>query len=257
MNRRRSLFVAALVSFFGYNAALATELRFVTEPLHPFVTESAVTGQVVGPVAEILQAVCDRIHASCSLEVFPWRRAYIMAERGEVDGIIPFFHTVEREKNFYISDMGIESAFSFFTLNASNLKYSQPRDLDGYTVGVYGPSGISSTVETLLKSGSTGKADIAISNVTVLRMLAGGRYGTADTAVAVLNRDVGLHLLKTEGIQGIKWAGDLQKINYGIGLSRKKVKEEQFHRFNDALRALMLEGKIKMILDRYGLKSTG
>ena len=239
----------------GLGSALSTELKFVSEPLAPFIMQASGTNRVTGPMADVLQAVCERIRSQCSVEVYPWRRAYKMVESGEVDGILPFFHTLEREKIFFMSDVVVETAFSVFAMNASNLRYSQPRDLDGLKIGVYGPSGISSTVEALLKSGSTGKAEIALNNLSVLRMLAAGRYGNADTAVGVLNRDVGLYLMNSEGIQGLKVVGDLQKVAYAIGLSRKKVTNLQFQQFNDALKALTHEGTIRAILDKYGMKA--
>jgi len=254
MKRHPFLWGCVLV-FWGLPQGHATEWKFVAEPLAPFIQQAAgASGQPTGPMVEVLQAVCGRVQQVCSVEIFPWRRAYKMAERGEVEGILPFFHAVERERDFYFSDMVVESAFTVFVVDVSSLKYTQPRDLDGHTVAVYGPSGISMTVEALLKSGSTGHAEIELSNMIVLKKLAGGRYGGADAAVGVLNRDVGLFLLKTEGIQGLRTAGDLKKVRYGIGLSRRKVSDLQYRQFNDALKALIQEGKIKQILDRYAMK---
>jgi polar amino acid transport system substrate-binding protein len=177
-----------------------------------------------------------------------------MAENGEVDGIFSILKTPEREKIFFVSEMVVEGAYSIFVPDASSFKYNQPKDLDGYVIGVYGPSGTSSVVEDVLKSGSTGKAEIETSNVIMLKKLAGGRYGGGDKGVGVINRDVGLHLMKSEGISGLKVVGDLKKIAYGFGLSRKKSNQAQYQEFNDALKALIREGKVKEILSKYGMK---
>ena len=234
--------------------ALAAELKFVTEPFPPFSYEVAGTSKGAGPMADVIDAVCAKIKATCSIEVLPWRRAYAMAENGEVDGIISFLRTAEREKGFLISDMIVDGAISLFASEASTFKYTKPKDLDGYTIGVYGPSGTATVLEDTLKAGSTGRPEVDVNNVLVLKKLAGGRYGEGGKGLAVINRDVGLYLMKSEGITGLKQVGDLQRIAYGIGFPKKKIQEPQFNEFNDALKGLIKEGKVKAILDKHGMK---
>lgn len=243
-----------LASLLSTGAACAAELKFVTEPLPPYSYEAPGSTKGAGPVAEVILAVCAKLNTSCSIEVLPWRRALAMAEAGEVDAIFCFLRTPEREKKFYISEMIIEGAYSLFAAEASTFKYTQPKDLDGYTIGAYGPSGTAATLEEVLKSSSSGRAEIDVDNITVLKKLAGGRYGDGGKSLALLNRDVGVHLMKSEGISGLKQVGVVKKLAYGIGFSRKKVPELQFNQFNDALKQLIKEGKVKTILGKYGMK---
>jgi len=234
--------------------AWAVELKFVTEPLPPYSYEAPGGNKGAGPVAEVIFAVCAKLNTPCSIEVLPWRRALAMAEIGEVDGIFCFLRTPEREKKFYISEMIIDGAYSLFAAESSTFKYTQAKDLDGYTIGAYGPSGTAATLEEVLKSSTSGRAEIDVDNITVLKKLAGGRYGEGGKGLALLNRDVGAYLMKSENISGLKQVGEVRKLAYGIGFSRKKVPEPQFNQFNDTLKQFIKEGKVKAILDKYGMK---
>lgn len=233
----------------------AGELKFVTETLPPFNYEAAGTYAGAGPMVEVVQAVCDRIKTKCSVEVFPWRRAYAMAVNGEVDGIFSLLPTPERETLFHLSETVVESAYAFFAADSSRFHYVRPGDLDGYTVAVYGPSGTSVALEALMKGVSGARVVVEISNSMVLKKLASGRYGDGVKAVAAMNRDVGMYLARSEGISGIKPVGDFQKIAYVIGFSKKKVAESRFEEFNNALKAMIREGKVSSILDQYGLRT--
>lgn len=235
-------------------SAGAAELKFVTEPFPPFSYEAPGSNRGAGPMADVVMAVCERVKASCSIEVLPWRRAVSMAENGEVDGIFSLLRTPEREKVYFLTEPIVESAYSLFAQESSQFKYTQPKDMDGYVIGVYGPSGTSTVLEEVLKSGSSGRAEVDVNNVAVLKKLAAGRYGDGK-GLAAINRDVGLYLMKTESISGIKPVGDLRKIGYSVGFSRKKVQEPDFKQFNDALKALTKEGKVKAILEKYSLKA--
>lgn len=243
----------------AFSNARAAEMRFVTEPFDPFVTagtgdKNADMQQAVGPLVDIVQAACQRINISCSVTMFPWRRAFYMAKEGRVEGILPIAKASDRERFFFFSDTVIESASSVFVQSASTLTAVSLTDLDKYNVGVYGPSAASAKIEPYFRAGSTGKVDLAVSNLTVLKMLAGNRYGGPEIGIGVMNREVGRQLLDSGQVKGVKYLNDLSKTAIGIGLSRKNVSETQFNAFNDALKALIHEGKIKAILVKYKIE---
>ena len=237
-------------------SACAGELSFVTEPFQPFsYEESPGTHVAAGPMADVVQAVCQRIGKTCRMAVLPWRRAYAMAANGEVDGLFSIIRIPEREKDFYVSAMVAESAYGFFAAATSAFAYRRPEDLRDHIIAVYGPSGTSIALDELVAATNQPvRVVLDISNPTVLKKLAAGRYGEGDKVIAAMNREVGSYLTANEKIAGIKYVGDFRKISYGIGLSRKKVTPEQFAEFNNALKTLIREGKVKAILDKYGLK---
>jgi polar amino acid transport system substrate-binding protein len=234
------------------NGAHAAEpMTFVMEPFPPFVIEEK--GSAEGPFPETVRAVCESMKIQCKFEIYPWRRAYLLAEQGMVDGIFVLLRTPEREKDFYFTDNVFQTSYAVFARQPDKLVYTAPKDLSGYTVAAYGPSGTSKTAEEAVKQVASIRMEIEVDNITVLRKLAAGRYG--DQAVAVVNQDVGLYLLRQEKIDGLKVVGNIKKIDYTIGLPRKRLSQEQADQFNAGLRELIKKGAVKAIADRYGLKT--
>ncbi|SFN40162.1 polar amino acid transport system substrate-binding protein [Formivibrio citricus] len=232
-----------------YASAVAEPMLWVTEPFHPYSYKE--NSKVAGPFAEIVQAACDRLKVECTMEIMPWRRALYMAEEGQASGLFGVAKTPEREKSFFLSDPILETAYSFFALDSTRFRYQKIQDLNGYTIGVYGPSATSRALQNSAQ-GQPVNIVIEVTNLTALKKLIGGRYG--DNALVLINREVGLSLAKEEKITNLKLAGDLQPIVYVIGLSRKKVSERQARLFNDAIKELIKEGKVKTILNKHGMR---
>lgn len=129
------------------NAGTTDTLHFATESLPPFNYEE--NGAPAGPMLEIIQAACNIAQLTCTAEIMPWRRAIALAENGRVDGVFSILLTESREKKFFLSDPIIRTSYSFFALKASAWEYRTPSDLNGMTIGVYGPSGTSETLQEI------------------------------------------------------------------------------------------------------------
>jgi polar amino acid transport system substrate-binding protein len=252
MKRTRTIAFALGCFLFAVEAA-SHELSFATGSFPPF-TYAAADG-AAGPLAEVIRAVCRRIRTSCSIEVQPWSRAYAMAENGDVDALFALPRNAENEERFLISEMIVASAIGLFAPATSDFRYRQASDLDGYTIGVQGPSLAASVVEAILQAGSSGRVEVDVNNVLVLKKLAGGRYGDAGKGLAAINRDVAFYLMRHEGISGLKQVGELARVAYGVGFSKSNL--VQFKAFNRALKALIREGQVKSILRKHGLQAAG
>jgi polar amino acid transport system substrate-binding protein len=248
---RHFILSAILCAAIMPRAQAQTVMSFVMEPFPPFVGLDK--GAPSGPFPDVVRAVCAAIQAQCKFESLPWRRAFVMAEMGNVDGILVLVHTVEREKNFYFTEPVIQSSYALFVRTGTALSYSAPKDLAGYTIAAYGPSGTSAAAEELAKHVAGLRLEIEVDNQAVLRKLDGGRY--QQPAAAVMNRDVGLSMIAQQKITGLKVAGEMRRVDYAIGLSRKRVAPELAERFNAALRDLVKKGTVKAIADKYGLKA--
>jgi len=234
-------------------AAGAGTLRFVTEPFPPYsYPVSATDSTAAGPMAEVVQAVCVRIKASCHAEVYPWRRAYSMVIDGDVDGMFSLMPTKEREADLYFTDLIVGGAYTFFARRTDTLHFSRPSDLDGRSVAVYGPSGTSIALEGI-RNQTSARTILEVSNDILLKKLTSGRYG--DSPVFLMNRDVAQALMQQYGIQGMKPAGDLMAIAYAVGFSRKRCSPKQVEQFNAGVKALLRDGTIKAILNKYGLST--
>jgi len=231
-------------------ATAADGLHFVTEPFPPFSYEE--NGKAAGPMAEVIQAVCAVAKMTCTAEVMPWRRALADAEEGRVDGIFSILHGPDREKKFFLSDPIISSAYSFFGMKGSNWSYTTPADLNGMTIGVYGPSSTSRALDEVTAGAKGVKVELELENFDAYKKLIVGVYGPKSAVMA--NRDVGLALLKGKNLAGIVPVGDLKPIAYCFGLSRQKSSAGQMEALNRALRTLTASGKIKQILAKHGLQ---
>jgi len=86
-----------------------------------------------------------------------------------------------------------------------------------------------------------------------------GKYG-ANGAV-VVNKEVGMALLKKHSIIGPKDAGEIKKITYGFGVSRQSKNPmikpvEIYDRMTGALERLQRRGEVLDTLRFYGLRAT-
>ena len=73
--------------------ASAAQWRFVTEDFPPFtypadapVSETKGVA-AAGPFVEVVHAICARLQHQCTIELYPWQRAFRLAEQGLADGI--------------------------------------------------------------------------------------------------------------------------------------------------------------------------
>ncbi len=231
-------------------SASAEELHFVTEEFPPF---SYSRGAIAsGALSEIVEATCMILQWRCSIEVLPWRRALQLAEEGEVDGIFTVIQSPARQQAFFITPMLVTSGYDFYTTRSSNFHYTQPDDLRGRQIGVYGPSGTSFILQEHLQSTPNVEVKLVTNNRRLLLMLNAGRFG--ENGVVVLNRDVARHLIEHEHLYALRHAGHLTSIAYGIGFSRKKVSLGQFQAFNRGLSRLRNSGQLATIVQRYGLQ---
>lgn len=244
---RHALF--ALTILIAARHSTAETLRFVTEEFPPF---SYSRGAIAsGALPEIVEATCRSLQWHCEIEVLPWRRALQQAEDGKADGIFTVIQSPAREQAFFITPMLVTSGYDFYTLPTSNFRYTQPDDLRGRQVGVYGPSGTSFVLQEILKNTPDVEIKLVINNHRLLLMLNAGRFG--EQGVVVLNRDVARHLMQDKYLHALRHAGHLTSISYGIGFSRKKVRHAQFQAFNRGLMAMRKNGQLATILQRHGL----
>lgn len=256
----RRLFSTLLIwTMLAFAPVMAGQWAFVTEDFPPFSHPAEDLGSLEtgvlagGPLVEIVQSVCARLSRECTIMLHPWQRALRMAEQGEADGIFTVVRSPEREREFHISRMLVMSRYSVFARAESNFVFSGPNDLAGRTVGVYGPSGTSWLLSERLKATADVRIQMTLNNRRLLNMLQTGRFGPE--GLAVVNQDVAWHLIEDEELDGLRETGELAVVYYGIGLSRKRVSEEQFQAFEQALDAAIADGTVPRILRRYQLEA--
>lgn len=241
----------------------AQPVRVVTEDFPPF--QNLYNGTIQGPMYSVMRQVCKEAHLQCTFELLPWKNAYQQAVEGDADVIFSILLEVpERADLFYLSPSIVNTSYSFFVTSRNPWTYSGVSSLDGMTIGAYGPSGTSIVAEEVVaKRAAMGFAPTPLiiepSIVLSYQNLITGKYG-ANGAV-VVNREVGLALLKKHSIIGPKEAGEIKKITYGFGVSRRSknplIKPAELERrMVAALQRLQQRGEVLDTLRFYGLKAT-
>ena len=246
-----TIVVFATLGFFQSAAAQDRVWHFGTEQFPPYSFERS--GLAAGPMVDILQAVCAKLQIRCSAQVLPWRRALLTAERGQADGVFTIVDTPERRAAFYVAHPVVEAKYTFYALSANPWTYARPGDLGHLSIGVYGPSATSTRLAELAK-GIDAHAVLETDNGVVLRKLRAGRYG-AD-GVVLVNERVAEAIIQHDGLTGIRQAGEAARFAYTFGLSRQRVSEADFARFNQALEDLCRTGRLQVILNAYRMQAS-
>lgn len=228
-------------------------LRFVTEPFAPYNYE--VEGRPAGPMVDLLNAACAELQWRCQVEVLPWRRALGMAQRHQVDGIFSIVNTPERRAHFHLTVPVIDARYTLFTRAGDDFQLKgDPKALRGRTIGAYGPSNTLLALEKLIEGIDGVKTEIESDNLTVLRKLSAGRYGPQ--GLALLNESVALALMRDEKIPGLQSAGTVRSFAYSFGLSRQRVRLQDFQAFNAALMRLCRSGRSADLIKGYAIPAS-
>ncbi len=88
-----------------------------------------------GAVSRIVTEAFASEGITVEYEYFPWKRGYVCAEAGEVDGTFLWFATAERRAAFYISDPVIDIQYVFFHLKNYAFDWNTVDDLQGTAIG--------------------------------------------------------------------------------------------------------------------------
>jgi len=229
--------------------AQAVSKQFVTEPFAPYTYEQ--DGQAAGPMVDVLQAACVRLRWQCKLRVLPWRRAFALAERGQVHGIFTLLETPARRALFRFSSPVVEARYALFARSGQDFVYAGPASLVGHEIGVYGPSGSSASLAELVR-GLDVQTHLEPDNPSVLRKLIAGRYG--EQGLAFMNESVALWLLKEhKELAGLQMAGTAKRFGYSFGLVRSRVSAAEAAAFDAALLANCRSGATAALLRPYAL----
>ena len=246
-----------LLAFLLVLPAYGQTIRIVTEDFPPFQTLN--NGNIQGPMYSIMRRICEVAAFQCKFELLAWKDAYKQAIDGEADVVFSILLEVpERRELFYLSPSIVSTSYSFFVTSKNPWKYTDLKSLDNMIIGAYGPSGTSIVAQEVVTSRAVNGFEpttliIEPSIVESFQQLIIGKYG--DNGAVVVNRDVGLALLKKHSIVGPRIAGDIKQITYGFGVSKKAKRNDIYPRMVHALRELQLRGEVLDTLRFYGLKA--
>lgn len=244
------IYFAILLGLLAGAAQASHSLRFVTGEFNSF--GAAMTNQAhatSGPFVEVVHEVCARIRYRCVINQTPWRRALLMVEEGKADAIFAVFPTPPRKRKFRFTPPLVTSSLNVYVHRSAPYRYRQPQDLTGRLVHVFGPSGISYAVSERLQGIASVHEEP--DNLRLIRKLNAGRYGDSP---AIMTADAARLLIGRLGLSEVQDAGVFEYRGYGFGFSRMTGKNAEFQEFMAGLRALMADGTIPAIIQRYHLQ---
>ncbi len=224
--------------------ATATELRFGTQDFAPFNYE--IDGVVSGPTADIIRTVCSEMDISCSLRLYPWRRAQKEVRKGKVHGMFVIGWNKERAEWLHFSHPIIMTEYGFFVREGNPLQFKQAQDVKGYKVGVYGPSNTSKSLEDIKSEIKDLIIDLRHDDESGFRKLAISRVDAVYS-----NKYVGNLMITKLGLKNIRYAGLHKKLKYYIGFSKKYADKKIVEKFNMVFKELHKKGVIQKILGKY------
>ena len=253
-------FFILCVSFVSLTSFAQTNkpIRIVTEDFPPFQTLE--NGQITGPMYSVMKAICDEAKIKCDIQLMEWKDAYRQALDGDADVVFSILLEVPERANFFLMSPSIvNTSYSFFVTSRNKWKYTGYKSLDNMIIGAYGPSGTSIVAQETVRNREIAgfaatKLIIEPSIVESFQQLIIGKYGV--NGAVVVNREVGLALLKKHSIVGPKPAGDIKDITYGFGVSKKSPNKDVYYKMVDALRRLQAKNDVMETLRWYGLKAS-
>jgi polar amino acid transport system substrate-binding protein len=231
----------------------AEGLKFNTQDFAPFNYE--IGGVVSGPAADIIRRVCEKMDITCTFKLLPWRRAQQEVKSGEANGMFIIGWNEKRAKWVHFTPPIMNTEYGFFVNNDNSLKYKQLSDIEGYTVGVFGPSNTATSLNKIkgemAKEGQKPiKIDMRPDDEAGFKKLALARLDAVFS-----NRDVGHALIAKLGLQGeIRYAGASRSLKYYIGFAQDHNDKAVLEKFDATYLELYKRGVIKKILDRYQME---
>ncbi len=124
--------------------AMAENMLFVSGAISPPMVYQ-VGKKIVGSDVDIVIEICKRMGIEPKFEAYPWKRALMMVENGEADGIFSLLRSEDRDKFLFYPDETINSVRTMvIARKGGGLKIRSLDDLKGKSVGVidghkYGP----------------------------------------------------------------------------------------------------------------------
>lgn len=222
-------------------------LVFLTQDFRPF-SYCDENKKVLGPIVEIIEAVCKEAGFNVEFKLYPWPRALKQAELGNAHGLFVLGWNEPRTKWLYFSEPITNTEYGFFFHKSNNKKFSSIQDLRNYKIAVYGPSNTSSKLEAIQKEVSGLEIDMHPDDYSGFKKLEIKRVDAVYS-----NKDVGNDIVKRNDIKNIVYAGKNQDLKYYIGFVKKVVPKDEFEKFNNAYKKLYSNGDIEVILEKYSL----
>ncbi len=226
-----------------------------TQDFAPFHYKIATFGnKVYGPVPEIIRAACSEAGINCILRLYDdWGAAQELVKTGQAHGMFVIGWNAERAKSLLPSVPIIETEYGLFVRTDDPLHFVKIEDLNGYTVGVYGPSNTASTLRQIENALRGKDMQIHVKEDADDKPLFKELAEAHGVRAVFSNRDVGNSIIRGLGLSNVRYAGPYKKLLYYVGFSKNLVPKSIVDRFNEGFGNLQRKGLVQEIYANSGL----
>lgn len=211
-------------------------------------------GKRKGYVVEIVEQALAAEGVAVTITYRPWIRALRQTEQGTFDGLLTPTVDGYRQFMFHQEAVGYQQ-YCFYVKANSDWRYRQPPDLLGKRVAYLRESGfgelekyLDENKDAIQAAPFAGSQDVI---ARIFRFLAAGR---ADTAIMTSDvYDWGVR--NGETARTFRSAGCLANEKMAVGLTRVRPERSRLiaAKLDSGIRKLRQSGKLKQILDQYGI----
>ncbi|PIE45056.1 MAG: nickel transporter [Gammaproteobacteria bacterium] len=242
------LLAAALTTAVSFSFA-GKILKIGVEGAYPPFSEVNKDGEVVGFDVDIAKAVCAEMKRECKMVQIDWDGLIPALMGRKIDAIIASMSaTEERQKSIDFTDRYYRIPVKLVREKGSNIEFSK-ESLKGKTIGVQ----VSTTFDKHMTDlfGDVANIKRYTSNDEALLDLQSGRVDVVAAESLVLQDG----FLKKEKGKNFEFFGpDLVDEKYygkGIAIGIRKNEEKLKTALNDAIKAILENGKYKEVNDKY------
>ena len=214
--------------------------------------------RLYGPAPKAIRAACLQAQLTCILRLYEdWGEAQRLVKQHTAHGMFLIGWNAKRATFLHRSIAVADAEYGFFVKQDDPLNFTDIADLDGYPIGVYAPSNVATTLQTIGVALQAQGKRIRITETRDDKPLF-YQLATENSAFDAVfsNKDSGMTVIKGEGIQGLRYTGPYKTLQYDVGFSKHLVHPSLVERFKQAFKALQDDGTIRQIYANAGLGGT-
>jgi polar amino acid transport system substrate-binding protein len=130
---RRFIFSTLVVLLFSPALMAETTIRITNGEWEPYLSEYSYK---YGLASHIVTEAFKLEGITVKWGFFPWKRAYLEAQKGENwDASAVWWPTEERKESFFLSDALVKTSYVFFHLKSRKFEWKSVEDLKGLKIG--------------------------------------------------------------------------------------------------------------------------
>lgn len=252
MHKVKLIFIS-LICAIVVSQSYAYDLTFSCHRFEPYVTvDNKQDSQ--GVFVDIIHEACARVGFTCGIQLLSNRRSKAVLKMGQVNGNFPLGWNKERDQWLYWTPPLMTVEYGIFVNSQATRPPKTIEDLQGETVGVFGPSNTSHFLEKI--NASLKAANLKPFRIDMVPNEDGSNMKKLNLKrldAVYINKDVGFYYVKKFQLKNIQYAISHRKLLYYIGFAKEHNQKKVVEKFNKGIRKIEEEGVLLSILKKWAL----